>query len=99
MKNRVFSGVVVAALLVMFTLVVFQGVATAEVAAGSAGRTFVVSAGAPVSTGCAFGGDPVASIHAAYDQARGLWLVRTPRGPAGVDGGALELRNCRAAVR
>jgi hypothetical protein len=99
LKSRLFNGAIATALLVMFVLLVFQSLATAEVASTSEVRAFVASAGAPASAGCAFAGDPVDSIHAVYEPARGLWLARTTHGYAGVDGGAMELRNCQVSGR
>ncbi len=99
LKSRLFNGVIATALLVMLVLVVFQGMAAAEVATTPQARAFAASAGAPATLGCAFAGDPVASIQAVYEPARGRWVAKTAHGDAGVDGGVLELRNCQTLAR
>ncbi len=96
-KNRS-SIVIVGALLVTASLLVHQGVATAQVVSGVQGTNAAV-AGAPAAGACAFTADDIRSMRSTYVPQMGHRLARTERNFAGVDGGALGILACGAHVR
>jgi hypothetical protein len=98
LQNRTFNVLIAAALLVMAVMLALQGVATAGVVASPANASYT-SAHAAAPAPLPFSVDDIRALRAAYVKDMGLWLARTPHGPAGVDGGVLDLRNYPARAR
>ena len=77
-KNRLFSILVITALVVVTALTIQQALET----------TRVVSAAASV---CTIPPVDRSSIRSAYMQEKGVWVSLSDNGPTGVDGGLLHL--------
>jgi hypothetical protein len=96
LKNRISYIVVAAALLVMAALPISQTAAVAKVVSNVASQGVAVTSPLP-SAACPFSTQDLQSLRAVYMPDMGIWLPRTGRGDAGLDGGVLCLLNCPTA--
>jgi hypothetical protein len=95
LKNRIFYIVVVVALLATVALCINPTVARAKVVSDVAGQAVAIS-GPSSNAACPFSAQDLGSLRAVYMPKMGIWLPRTGRGAAGLDGGVLCLLNCPA---
>jgi hypothetical protein len=96
LKIRTSYIVMVVALLIMAALPISQTTAAAKVASKVASQAVAMASSSP-SAVCPFSTRDLQSLRAVYIPEMGIWLPRTGRGDAGLDGGVLCLLNCPTA--
>jgi hypothetical protein len=94
-KNRIFYIGVVVVLLATVALGIKPTVARAKVISDVTGQAVAISSPSS-NAACPFSAQDLRSLRAVYMPDMGIWLPRTGRGAAGLDGGVLCLLDCPA---
>ncbi len=95
LKNRILHILVAVALLVTAALIFNRTIATAKVSSDVASQTVAMTSTSS-NAACPFSAQDLGSLRAVYLPEMGIWLPRTGRGDAGLDGGTLCLLSCPA---